>query len=81
MLRKQLEVQIRGGLQPWGTDVLEDREATSKCSVRWDSPHTNKSLNSSESSKSPYPSGLKADLKECLLTDCSLPGSFPMHVS
>lgn len=44
-------------------------------------PYSNKSLNFSESRKSPYSSGLKADLKECLLTDYPLPGSFLMHAS
>lgn len=44
-------------------------------------PYSNKSLNFSESSKSPYSSGLKADLKERLLTDYPLPGSFLMHAS
>lgn len=29
----------------------------------------------------PYSPGLKADLKECLLTDCSLPQPFLIHIS
>lgn len=44
-------------------------------------PYSNKSLNFSESSKSPYPSGSKADLKQLLLTDYPLPESFLMHIS
>lgn len=44
-------------------------------------PYSNKSLNFSESSKSPYPSGSKADLKQRLLTDYPLPESFLLHIS
>lgn len=63
----------------------EEREGTEliKCQAGASShpPYSNKSLNFSESSKSPYPSGLKADLQEYLLTDCPHPGSFLMHIS